>query len=288
MKKTIALFLLLVFCLSLCACACEHEWQDATCVVPQVCSLCEETKGEALGHDWKEATCASAKTCTACGTTEGEPLEHTWSEATCAAAKTCTACGTTEGEPLEHTWSEWEVDIEASASMDGKLTRCCDSCQKTESKLYQLDSFIKENKFIFTPSEFREIFFDNFVDLGYSKFGGAQIKTKDGQVMVAIRDISYSNVGNIGFVVNKNSWRMASEETESGFDGVIMIISATEEFVANAMITFIMSCDPTITEYGARKVAASVLEEKTTYNGVTYTLSVTGNYYTMIAVANIK
>ena len=87
------------------------------------------------------------------------------------------------------------------------------------------------------------------------------------------------------FVIDSDSWTMASEKTDSGFDGIIMIMSASPEFVANAMISVIMSCNPTITEYGAQKVSDALLTEQTTYKGVTYTFAITGDYYTMTAVA---
>ena len=49
-KRTLAIFLglLLVFCLS--SCACQHEWKEATCTEPKTCTKCGETEGEALGH----------------------------------------------------------------------------------------------------------------------------------------------------------------------------------------------------------------------------------------------
>ena len=167
----------------------------------------------------------------------------------------------------------------------GEKIRTCSVCGKTESETYDLDGYIQDNKFIFTPDEFGTLFFKNFESLGYSGFGGAGAKEKDGQIIVDIRDRTYRNVGNIGFVIDSDSWTMASEKTDSGFDGIIMIISASPEFVANAMISVIMSCNPTITEYGARKVSDALLTEQTTYKGVTYTFAITGDYYTMTAVA---
>ncbi len=311
-KKFIWLALVLVPLCFLSACACEHEWNEANCISPQTCALCEETQGEALGHiwtdatcsipkscfrckefdgdplghSWIDATCSAPRTCSRCKGIDGVPLEHTWIDATCAMPKTCCVCGATEGTPLEHTFGEWEVNVEATPLTEGEKVRCCSVCQETDSKSYKMSSFVQNNKFIFTPEEFRKLFFDNFVSLGYSKFGGAQERNKDGQVVIAIIDNGYNDVGNIGFVVNKNTWEMASEKTESGFDGIVMIISAPEQFVANAIISVLMSCDPTVTEYSARELAKSVLVETTTFGDVTYSFKITGNYYMMTAVAN--
>lgn len=236
-------------------------------------------------HEWKEATCTSAMCCSLCGGIQGEPIGHTWTDATCAAPKTCSTCGETEGVSLEHTYSDWAVEVEATASISGKKVRRCSSCDKVDSESYSLSSFVKDKKFIFTPQEFRKIFFDNFVDLNYSKFGGAQIEAKDGQVVVAIRDNLYNNVGNVGFVVNSNTWKMASSFTESGFEGVVMIISADTAFVANSMQCLIMSCDPTANANVAKEVAKEVLKEAYEFGGITYSITATKDYYMMTAVA---
>ena len=37
--------------------SCEHEWQDATCTEPYVCSICGAVDGEALGHDIVDGAC---------------------------------------------------------------------------------------------------------------------------------------------------------------------------------------------------------------------------------------
>ena len=97
MKKIVALIIVFLMCLSLCACrdkmsepdeetlgyfestevtehACEHEWTDADCVTAKFCSKCDETEGEALGHNWNAATRKSPKTCSRCGETEGNCL----------------------------------------------------------------------------------------------------------------------------------------------------------------------------------------------------------------------
>ena len=288
MKKQMMLAIMaVVILITLSACACKHEWTDATCTTAKTCTLCGATEGEPLGHTWNAATCTTPKTCSVCGVKEGEALGHTWIEATCASPRTCSACGTTVGSTLEHSFGDWQTETEATVLEDGKRVRYCESCGKSDEEAYQMDSYIQDGKFVFTPKEFGKLFFKHYNDLGYAKFGGTRIEEKEGQVIVDIRDVTYSNVGNIGFVVDSSTWTMASSDTDSGFEGIIMIISANEEFVANAMISVIMSCNPTITEYGARKVADSaLLEEQATYKGVTYTFAITGNYYTMTAVVD--
>ncbi|MBE6548120.1 MAG: redoxin domain-containing protein [Ruminococcaceae bacterium] len=80
-----------------------HDWVDATCSAPKMCSRCGLSIGSvAATHNWTEATCISPKTCPDCGATEGEAAGHSWKDATCTEAKTCTVCGATEGEAADH------------------------------------------------------------------------------------------------------------------------------------------------------------------------------------------
>lgn len=82
-----------------------HNWTPATCLYPETCLDCGETRGDLGTHTWTDATCQHPKTCTVCGETEGEPIAHTWVDATCTDPKKCTMCGLTEGEPLGHEWT---------------------------------------------------------------------------------------------------------------------------------------------------------------------------------------
>jgi len=126
MKRKLFLLVLAMVCLGLLSgCGCRHEWQEATCLDPKICTLCQETEGEALGHSWQEANCESPKTCAACALTEGDALGHDWQEATCQKAKTCSRCALTEGEPVAHRFSSWEVG-------ETEMIRRCSDCAAEE------------------------------------------------------------------------------------------------------------------------------------------------------------
>lgn len=127
-RKNPVLLCMISVTLLMTACKCEHEWTEATCTEPKICSLCEETEGEPLGHDWEAATCVDSKTCTVCNETEGEPLGHTWNDATCTDPKTCSTCDITEGEALGHSISEWFVEKEATCSEEGNKAGTCSTC----------------------------------------------------------------------------------------------------------------------------------------------------------------
>lgn len=52
---------LIALMMILTGCQCKHEWKEATCTEPKICTKCGETEGEPLGHEWKEATCTEPK-----------------------------------------------------------------------------------------------------------------------------------------------------------------------------------------------------------------------------------
>lgn len=87
----------------------EHEWSEATCTEPQVCSICGQTQGEALGHDVQEWTVDKEATCSEKGSRSG----------------VCTRCGETVSEDIpkaEHTPGDWEVSKDYSVSSSGTVT----------------------------------------------------------------------------------------------------------------------------------------------------------------------
>ena len=106
MRKRVTILLAALFCLVLLTgCGCQHEWNEATCTAPKVCSKCGEVEGEPAGHRWESATCTAPETCTACGETKGEVLAHTFGEWQIVneteMEHICDACGETETVPAE-------------------------------------------------------------------------------------------------------------------------------------------------------------------------------------------
>lgn len=108
---------LMIICLT--GCCMPHEWEKATCTIPQTCIKCGETKGEALGHTWEEATCTTPKTCSVCGKTEGEALGHIWQGVACIESTTCSRCGKTE-RAKGHTWIKADCTEPETCSVCGK------------------------------------------------------------------------------------------------------------------------------------------------------------------------
>lgn len=73
MKKFLILLTLIAVCISCFSCGCEHDWIEATCKSPKICSMCEKTQGksDSSQHKWNNPTCITPKKCTLCGETEG-------------------------------------------------------------------------------------------------------------------------------------------------------------------------------------------------------------------------
>ncbi len=105
MKNCVLLVLCLSLALVLSGCGCDHDWQQADCLTPKICTLSGKTEGAVLAHSWQEADCEHSRACSGCGQTQGEPKGHQWQAATCIALETCMVCGQTRGELAEHRWT---------------------------------------------------------------------------------------------------------------------------------------------------------------------------------------
>ena len=102
-KKLLGIGLALLLAL-LSGCACEHEWTEADCVNPAVCTKCSETGAEALGHNWAAATCGSPETCLRCGAQQGDALGHSygdWSFEEDQMTHTCSVCAFEETAEID-------------------------------------------------------------------------------------------------------------------------------------------------------------------------------------------
>ena len=117
-----------------------HEWREATCTSPDMCTRCGALTGVAKGHD-PVVDAKIEATCTETGLTEGshcaecsavlmeqktlEALGHDWKKATCEDPKTCARCKTTEGKALGHV-PEKGAKKNATCTADGHtgITRC--------------------------------------------------------------------------------------------------------------------------------------------------------------------
>lgn len=104
----------------------KHEWEEATCMEPEICAICGKTRGKSLGHIAQEATCTEPSVCEVCGEKLADPLGHTvLAEATCTESSVCSVCSVTLKEALGHTW------IKATC----KAPKTCSVCGTQEGGL---------------------------------------------------------------------------------------------------------------------------------------------------------
>lgn len=79
---------------------------------------------------------------------------HEWEPATCVQAKTCALCGAVEGDPLSHVSDTWTEDLDSISCKLARSVNCRNCGIQLESEEVTLDSFVKDNTFVFTPQQF--------------------------------------------------------------------------------------------------------------------------------------
>ena len=58
---------------------CHHDYASATCTLPETCSRCGKTRGEALGHLWNTvSSCSEPRVCRFCGEIDSTKRSHHW------------------------------------------------------------------------------------------------------------------------------------------------------------------------------------------------------------------
>ena len=108
------------------------KYTGTTCTKRGQCS-CGRYHKE-LGHDYKNATCTLPQLCSRCGASKGNPKGHVFQSATCTKARTCSVCGAISGRPKGHSWGGWQLYQTPTATNPGKLKRTCSTCGTSEFK----------------------------------------------------------------------------------------------------------------------------------------------------------
>lgn len=142
-KRVLALVCLAAMVSALSGCGCAHQWEEATCLAPKTCILCNATEGEALGHRWQEATCTAPQACSLCHATQGEALEHT------------------EGD-----WEITETDpVKAIIYSEKRCTTCDVLLDKKNEELEQLH---QDGWFLLSGNQFVQRLNDQLANCGRS------------------------------------------------------------------------------------------------------------------------
>ena len=254
---------LLTFALS--ACACEHEWQDATCVDPQICSLCDEVQGEALDHKWRAATCVDPKTCRVCGETEGEATGHNWADATCVGPKTCSTCGAVDGDALGHNLGEWQV--QETSYIDGvsvSIKSCIVCGEKVEKKEEPLETLHDGEKFLISPYDFHKRLMGEYLRINDDMF--VRSGTNGDKFMCGFL-LDGKQKGVLWFS-DGETHITKGQKNDACFKKIQGTIS---EDIINAMTALVKTCDPSLSAKQANSVAYDILiNGKKELNGIVY------------------
>lgn len=191
MGKNVAMALVAVLCIGLLAgCCLSHDWQEATCEKPAICTKCGKTEGSVLDHRWRDATCDEPKTCKRCADTRGDALGHAWEVATCEVPATCSRCGKTQGEARGHSFSGGscvEAPVCDVCGNEGNLAahswqaatrtapKTCEVCGATEGEpLTALEAFplgqprYDHKQIYLTLEDFAELYAEMVTPLGFA------------------------------------------------------------------------------------------------------------------------
>ncbi len=156
----------------------NHQWLDATCVQPQICSRCGRERGEPLGHDWATATCTKPETCSRCHEVQGEAFGHEWVPATCTQPESCSRCSATQGKALGHS-GHWETTKAATLNTYGTEQEICSVCQEVlDSKTLRKDPSVSSQSFNFGDEEFIT-YLDEHTSDSYSFLSAGEDLTSD-------------------------------------------------------------------------------------------------------------
>lgn len=239
MKRKISMLIVLALLATMlggCQLFCKHEWLDATCELPQTCTKCGKTEGEALGHSWVEATCEEPETCSTCGMMRGEPKGHDYADATCDTPKTCTVCSATEGEALGHTWEEATTET----------PQTCSVCAATEGEPLDTDDR-------FTTAATKELQgkWTSSVPMTASELG---LEGFDGVLECALY-LEFSNVGDLTMSMGtKNEESFRADLTDYMIELLYAQFSANGIDAATANQEMITMYGMTTEEYAAATV----------------------------------
>lgn len=272
MKRTILtaiLVTILSFCLT--ACACEHEWKEATCTAPKTCTLCQEVEGDALGHKWKEATCTEAKTCETCNETEGSSLGHAFGDeemvnpdfvsATATFVKTCNTCKETE---------EREGTIEKLHDGTVILMSADDFSARFTAKLMESEGLLDDNQYL------------SFIDETSDIISMYMCQRTNGKItqpgFFAMRDVNDENIS-------------YDRHAENGiFMGVVGGVKGANQ-TAIALVAMIGAMEPTMDLVETTALAADWLSnpyDPMQLNGLSYTCTPMDDGMYLVGVAVVK
>lgn len=210
---------------------CDHDWQDANCETPIICTKCGKTKGDPLGHSWIPADCVTPSTCFVCKKQEGMALGHT------------------PGDSVE------TIDIINAETIRTENCKICGQAIHTSRET--LSSFAQDDLFIFSPREFLDRMTvaakESFPDFHY------QIDNNDGSIFA---DLTFDETDTMTYYITfhnqdtsmirfadvdkRGVWGVCMAAMEAGTGGSV---DPSQNYLSAEMIeAFCKTCDLTFSE----------------------------------------
>ena len=226
---------------TLTACGCEHEWSEATCTEPQVCSLCEETQGEPLGHAWVDATCEDPKMCSVCSATEGDALGH-----------------------VPENWKTTGVNYVTATVSSKKYCSVC--AEAVDSQKVTLKSLHDDEKLLISPNDFVTRLSNKLNNLSgndIEAFGG----TIDDDFACGLM-CDGEKIGVLMFADGEDS--VTNSEKNSSCIKSILGTAGPSDNYTKVWLALIETCDPSLTFEECKDIAKETLLSEVTRNGLIY------------------
>lgn len=248
MKKRLTLLLLVLSLVLISGCGCEHDWTEATCTEPKICSLC--------------------------GKTEGEPLGHIWEEATCTEPKTCSQCGKTEGEALEHKPGSWEEEIDYVHAFKKKMRYCSVCGERVDIEFSDLDILYHGGVFDFNAEEFSERLGNQLDYFTNNTLSTQYIFDKEYNALCGVYD-GYSSFAGVTFY-NSN----VEHTSEKFFSMTCSFFNYDVNNIVRLIFGIVLTCDPSLSAEEAKELTTEIVNgTQVQKNGITYYFSLSENVF---------
>lgn len=114
-----------------------HNWTDATCDRPRICTRCGRSDGEPLAHEWKSIGDEGLRMCSLCRVFECEIAGHIWKDTVCGPSRICSLCSAADGTVPAHTFGKWYPT-------ENSIHRTCKTCEHKEVRSQDLFLLIDE------------------------------------------------------------------------------------------------------------------------------------------------
>lgn len=247
----------LLVMLTLSGCCISHDWQPATCTIPETCAKCEKTRGEPVGHIWKDATCTKPKYCEKCGEEEGDPAPH-----------------------VSGDWIREAPDYVTALVWEKMFCTVCEN--QIDSRIDgALQSLTEDEVFLFSPEEFGKRL------CSCLKSVGKALKRNKGEYTI---EIKYDDSGILFYEVSEGPKEAfcgllhvddkLPSNSDHSINEIFVSLPDNNEEAVEYLVAILITCDPSIEDESesvdiAEEILVKALSSKPySRNGIIYWFSV--------------